>query len=134
MPFISEMDSMRAYSKMVNTLDVSYLEPLLPDDFHYASQWVMEEITDKPHYMEYITGKLETLRANGEGVWAEVGRFHDMPWGHEYGVVVAQRDKNNLVATVFAKVEDGVLKRLDMCCVPPPEVAERTGEYPGMTH
>lgn len=32
--------ALRAYATMMNTLDVSGLEPLLADDFHYASQWV----------------------------------------------------------------------------------------------
>jgi hypothetical protein len=32
---------------MVNTLDASHLEPLLADDFHYASQWVFAEMESK---------------------------------------------------------------------------------------
>ena len=36
--------ALRAYATMMNTLDASQLEPLLADDFHYASQWVFDEI------------------------------------------------------------------------------------------
>ena len=129
---ISELEAIRAYAKMINTLEPSHLASMLPDDFHYASQWVMDEITDKSQYMAYITGKITTLKENGQGVWAEIGRFHSMPWGHDFGVILAQKDKRHLVATVFAGIEKGVLKRFDMCCVPPPEMAERTGEYPGI--
>ena len=32
--------ALSAYAAMMNTLNVSHLEPLLADDFHYASQWV----------------------------------------------------------------------------------------------
>ena len=45
-------------------------------------------------------------------------------------VILAQNDRSNLVGVVLAKVEGGLLKRLDLCIVPPPEAAERSGEYP----
>ena len=46
-------------------------------------------------------------------------------------VVMAQDGKANLVALVIAKVKDGKIQRLDMCCVPPPHSARRSGNYPG---
>jgi hypothetical protein len=46
-------------------------------------------------------------------------------------VVMAQGSKENLLATVFVKVKDGYIKRLDMCIIPNPSVAIRSGEYPG---
>ena len=46
-------------------------------------------------------------------------------------VVMAQGDKDNLLAVVLAKVEDGMIKRLDLCGAPSPHSARRTGEYPG---
>jgi hypothetical protein len=33
---------------------------------------------------------------------------------------------------VLAKVEDGKIKRLDLCGAPSPHSAKRTGDYPGM--
>ncbi|MFN9939487.1 MAG: hypothetical protein ACK56I_08425 [bacterium] len=53
---------LRAYATMMNTLDASALELLLADDFHYASQWVFDEIKSKDAYLEYITAKLEPIR------------------------------------------------------------------------
>jgi hypothetical protein len=44
---------------------------------------------------------------------------------------MAQGDKDNLLAVVLAKVEDGKIKRLDLCGAPSPHSARRTGEYPG---
>lgn len=32
-------DALRAYARMMNTLDVKHIEPLLEEDFHYSSQW-----------------------------------------------------------------------------------------------
>jgi hypothetical protein len=45
--------------------------------------------------------------------------------------VMAQGGKDNLLAVVLAKVEDGKIKRLDLCGVPSPHSARRTGDYPG---
>ena len=121
--------ALRAYATMMNTLDASSLEPLLADDFHYASQWVFAEIESKGAYMEYIVPKLEAIRKSGAPAWAEMGWLD----GGFSGpcVVMAQGEKDNLLAVVLAKVEGGKLKRLDFCGAPSPHSARRTGEYPG---
>jgi hypothetical protein len=121
--------ALRAYAAMMNTLDASHLEPLLADDFHYASQWVFAEIESKSAYLEYILPKLDAIRKSGGTAWAEMGWLdHEFPGPC---VVMAQGGKDNLLAVVLAKVEDGKIKRLDLCGVPSPHSARRTGEYPG---
>ena len=121
-------DALRAYAAMMNTLDVSRLEPFLPDDFRYASQWVLSEIESKPAYLDYIAPKLQTVRSNGSRVWAEMAWLdREIPGPC---VVLSQGEKENLVALVLAKVENGQIKRLDMCGAPSPHSARRTGEYP----
>lgn len=122
---LSETDALRAYAVMMNTLDAKGFEPLLADDFHYASQWVFSEIESKQEYVYYITGKLEAVKASGKKVWAEMGHCN---WGP--CVVMAEGEQDNLVATVLAKVEGGKIKRMDMCCVPSPHESRRSGEYP----
>ncbi len=121
--------ALRAYATMMNTLDSTCLAPLLSDDFHYASQWVFAEIESKSEYLEYIAPKLEAIRESGITAWAEMG------WLDREGlgpcVVMAQGDKDNLIALVLAKVEDGKIKRLDLCGVPSPQSASRSGDYPG---
>lgn len=128
---LTKEDALRAYARMMNTLDVSHLEPLLADDFHYASQMVFEEITSRNDYIAYITPKLQAIAKSGATVFAEMGRHE---WaggpGSEPCVVMAQWDKDNLVLTVLAKVGDGKIRRLDMCIVPAPTEVRRTGEYP----
>ena len=126
---ITAEGALRAYATMVNTLDVSSLEPLLADDFHYASQWVLAEIESKSAYLEYIVPKLEAIRKSGATAWAEMGRLdREFPGPC---VVMAQGSKDNLLAVVLAKVEGGKIKRLDLCGAPSPYSARRTGEYPG---
>lgn len=67
-------EALRAYAAMMNTLDASRFMSLLDEDFHYASQWVFNEIESKQEYLEYITGKLKAFGASGLKVWAENGR------------------------------------------------------------
>ncbi len=123
--------ALHAYASMMNTLDVSHLEPLLADDFHYTSQWVFAEIESKAEYVEYITGKLKAIRRSGARAWAEMGLLESEVPGP--CVVMAQGDQNNLVAIVLAKVAGSKITRLDLCGVPSPHSASRSGVYPGRT-
>lgn len=121
--------ALRAYAAMMNTLDASRLEPLLADDFHYASQWVFDEIESKNEYLNYIIPKLEAIRKSGTLAWAEMGWLDREIQGP--CVVIAQGEMNNLLAVVLAQVEQGKIKRLDLCGAPSPHSARRTGDYPG---
>ena len=121
-------DALKAYAAMMNTLDSSKLEPLLAESFHYASQMVFSEIESKQEYMAYIKPKLKAVRRSGNRVWAEMGTLDDGFTGP--CVVLAQGDKDNLVAVVLAKVEGDSISRIDMCIVPTPKSVIRSGEYP----
>ncbi len=120
--------ALRAYAAMMNTGDASILEPLLAEDFHYASQRVFSEIESKAEYMDYIRPKLAAVKASGKRVWAEIGELETEFPGP--CVLLAQGDQDNLVGLVLAEVEGGRIKRLDLCVAPSPHSAIRTGEYP----
>ena len=120
--------ALRAYAAMMNTLDRSKLESLLAENFRYASQMVFSEIESKQEYMAYIKPKLDAVRSSGDKVWAEMGRLDDDFTGP--CVVLAQGDKENLVAVILAEVEGDFISRIDMCIVPTPQSAVRSGEYP----
>ena len=124
-------DALRAYASMMNTGDIRILEPLLADDFHYASQWVFTEIESKAEYIEYIKPKLAAVKASGQRAWAEIGHLDRELPGPCVVLVLAQGERDNLVALVLAKVEAGQIKRLDVCGAPSPHSARRSGEYPG---
>lgn len=125
---LSLEDALRAYARMMNTLSAAHLEPLLAEDFHYESQWVLSAITSKREYLDYIRPKLDSIRASGSRVWAEMAELR----GYANGpcLVLAQGEQDNLVATLLIKISDGKIQRADLCCVPPPTAATRTGEYP----
>ena len=89
---------------------------------------VFSEITSKQEYLYYINPKLEAVRASGAKVWAEMAMLtHSIPGPC---VVLAQGEKENLVALVVAKVKGDFIERIDMCIVPAPQSAKRSGDYP----
>ena len=129
-PELTEEQGLRAYAHAMNALDLSPLREILAEDFHYASQMVLSELASKAEFLEYLAGKLETLRKSPGRVFAEMGTIR------AYGrkgpcVILAQPAKEDLVAIVLAKVAGGKLMRLDLCIVPSPQSASRSGEYPG---
>lgn len=129
-PELTEEQGLRAYAHAMNALDLSPLREILAEDFHYASQMVLSELASKAEFLEYLAGKLETLRKSPGRVAAEMGTVAG--YGRRQPcVILAQPDKDTLVAIVLAKVAGGKLLRLDMCIVPPPQSATRSGEYPG---
>jgi hypothetical protein len=114
---------------MMNTLSVTPLEPLLADNFTYESQTVFSALESKQAFLDYIRPKLQTIQKAGATVFAEMGMVS--AYGkHQPCVVLAQNTKDNLVGLVLASVSDSKLSRLDLCIVPPPQSAERSGEYP----
>jgi hypothetical protein len=126
---LTEQQALFAYAKMMNTISVVPLEPLLSDDFTYESQYVFSPLKSKQAFLNYIQPKFQTIQKAGATVFAELGRVS------AYGrpqpcVVLAQNSKDNLVGFVLARISEGKLSRLDLCIVPPTEFIERSGVYP----
>jgi hypothetical protein len=126
---LTESEALRVYAKMLNTLDPGLIEPILADDFAYESQMLLSALESKEEFLDYIQPKLETIRNSGTTVFAEMGTV--FAYGkHQPCVVLAQNEKTNLVGLVLARVNGNKLTRLDLCIVPPPHSAERSGDYP----
>ena len=126
---INEEQALRAYAQMMNTLNEECLEPILADDFTYESQQVFEALVSKQAFLDYIRPKLKTIRQANAIVFAEMGTV--VAYGKEQPcVILAQNNQANLVGLVLAKTDGNRLNRLDICIVPPPETAKRSGEYP----
>jgi hypothetical protein len=123
------LEALKAYAKMMNTLNPDHLEPFLADDLRYNSQGVFAEMRGKEEYLDYMRGKFETIANSSSYPFAEIGELTEYPFGP--CVIIAQGDKENLIATVLIGIEDSLVTRIDMCAVPEPQSAVRTGEYPG---
>ena len=59
---LTEVDALRAYARMMNTLDPTYFEALLAGDFVYESQVVLQPLQSKQEFLDYIYPKLKTIR------------------------------------------------------------------------
>lgn len=128
MPLTKEA-ALREYARMMNTLNAECLSPLLADDFTYESQHVFQALESKSAFLDYIRQKLKTIEKAQVGVYAEMGTV-DAYGEVQPCVVLAQNGKENLVGLLLAKTDGEFLKRIDLCVIPPPQIAKRSGEYP----
>ena len=125
---LTEEGALRACAAMMNTIDVAKLSGLLTEEFHYSSPWVLTEIESGQQYVDYITPKLKTVKKSGILVWAEMAVLDRGFLGP--CVMLAQGDKINSVALVFAKVGQRGVIQLNMCEAPSPDSARCTGDHP----
>ena len=49
---LTQTEALRAYAKMMNTLDVSALEPLLADNFTYESHAVFTPLDSQQSFLD----------------------------------------------------------------------------------
>jgi hypothetical protein len=113
---LTQAEALRAYARMINTLDVSPLEPLLADEFCYASQRVFDEINSKKDFFAYIKPKLRMIARGDSPVFAEMGLLC-ADYGGGPCVVMAQGTKDTLVGTVLAKTTAGSITLHGSTCV-----------------
>jgi len=52
-------------AEMYITFSADPIADLLPEDFHYSSMWVCDEIKSRDAYLYYITRKLEAMKKSG---------------------------------------------------------------------
>ena len=133
-PFeVDTLTAAHAYAKAFNTLDIKHLKPLLAENLHYHSQWVLEEFHKKSDYLEYLQSKFNTLKASDFTAYAEIGIATPatmfVPRGH-HCVLMAQGEKDDLKATVIFETDGEHITKIGMCMVPTVESIKRTGNYP----
>lgn len=71
---LSDIQLAAKYAEAWNRLDASILEPYLDKDFHYASDWVFDQMPCRYEFMDYFIKKLETFSRDGVQPKAYVGR------------------------------------------------------------
>lgn len=132
MKILTEAETAIAFAKAWNTLDSTDFLKLLAPDVCYASQWVFEELEGKDSISDYLIGKMETVKKSSVSpqdfkVYAELGKTAVVS-GRDC-VLMAQGQKEQITSLVVFEVENGLLKRFDMCM---PELYGfiRTNIYP----
>ena len=91
-----------------NELDASLFESILSDDFEYISVWVLETMKGKDRYMEYISGKFESIRKGNNPISVEL--IYQEPID-KYIVVLNQGGN---LAALEPTIQDNMLKSLWM--------------------
>lgn len=127
---LTREDALRAYATSVNSLSTKPLEGILAEDCIYESQEVIAPLAStREECLAYLRNKYVLLVEANAPAFAEMGSI--LAYGERQPcVVLAQYHRENLVALVLAKVSGNKLVRLDVCIIPPPEYAQRSGEYP----
>ena len=125
---LTEKDAAVAYAKAWNRLDCSEFICLLADDACYASQMVLEELEDKHVISDYFVKKIKAVKADDANVYAELGITREGFIGRNC-VFLSQGKKEEVQAAVLFEVDNGKIKRYDLC-VPELLNVERTGIYP----
>ena len=96
----------KAFTSAWNSLDISPIESLLDDNFHYSSFWVLEEMTSAKQYLDYLKGKFATLRRSGSLVKAE-----HIP-GRDF--IILTQDNRNRCGIILTVNDLGLIARADM--------------------
>lgn len=117
-----------AYASGWNTLNMETLISLLAKDVVYESQMVIEPLRGSEEVGIYLRGKMQAVREAGPdyAVVAEIGTVPSL--ASEPCVILIQGDVPSALA--FLKVTDSAVKRIDLCIVPDPSSAVRTGIIP----
>jgi hypothetical protein len=129
---MDETAALEAFARMMNTSDAEEFLQLIDEDFVYSSQMVFEDITSKKEFSSYIKAKLKLVSNSNSKVYAELAMMQPYAMSTLSGpcVVLAQGNKENLVATVLASVKDNMITGISLCIIPPPETTLRSGIYP----
>ena len=77
---LTEIGALRAYARMMNTLDVSHIEPLLDEKVRHASQWTMGKIPSKQEFLDYMKDQLLEIKQSVGRIYAEIASAS--AWGH----------------------------------------------------
>lgn len=64
------------YAEAWRQYDASIVAPYLHKDFHYASDWVFDEMPCRTEYLDYFKAKLATLSRTNSEMKFSVGRNH----------------------------------------------------------
>lgn len=118
-----------AYARMINSLDVTQIEPFLEEDTVYESQMVNTPLEGRQEILKYLRGKLITMSkldpaSQPKGEMA----FMDETYVGRPCVILHQGGKE--VGLALCKVSKGKLKRIDLTILPGPESANGTGQFP----
>ncbi len=108
------------YAACWNSLDSSKLKNLLHETVEYNSMWVLETIVGKQAFIDYFSGKLNTLKLQKANTQLEAKLSMSSEWTSHVLVpclVITQQFQNGTTQKVslFIEVENGLITHINLC-------------------
>lgn len=113
--WLTEKDAVFAFAKAWNRLDCTEFLDLLAKDAIYESQWVFNKLDGREAIAHYLTGKMDTIKNSEKKVRAELTTARCGPDFGRDCVVLKQDENKNNDAVMIIEVENGQIKRCDLC-------------------
>ncbi|MDY0029782.1 MAG: nuclear transport factor 2 family protein [Pseudobdellovibrionaceae bacterium] len=111
---MTENEAALAYVSAWKNYDPMAFLNLLSEDVTYNSQWVFEEMKGKEKFVDYFTGKLETVKRANMPVRAIMGKttrsFPDRDC-----VLLFQSKTDAPDALVLFEISGDLISKVDMC-------------------
>ena len=96
----------RMYSEYATEDIRCHMEP----DFRYNSFWVLEEMTSAEQYVDYITGKIQTLKK--ENIVIKTSMMHIRDWGEP--CLVLEQGPDIKTCLFVERSKNGLIAKMDM--------------------
>ena len=107
---ISAEEFLRKIEKMYSEYIVEEISCYMEPDFRYNSFWVFEEMTSAEQYVDYITGKIQTLKK--ENIVIKTRMMHIREWGDP--CLVLEQQPATEVCLFVERSKNGLIAKMDM--------------------
>ena len=107
---ISAEDFLRKIGRMYSEYATEDIGCHMEPDFRYNSFWVFEEMTSAEQYVDYITGKIQTLKK--ENVVIKTSMMHIREWGDP--CLVLEQEPDIETCLFVERSKNGLIAKMDM--------------------
>ena len=107
---ISTEDFLSKIEKMYGEYIVEDISCNMEPDFHYSSFWVFDEMTSAGEYVDYITGKIRTLKKENIVIKTKMMHFA----GSDEPCLVLEQPDTELICLIAERSRNGLIARMDM--------------------
>jgi len=119
-----------AYASMIDTLDVSWINTLLAEDFIYVAPFLAfpeKKISSRQLYLDFITAELDAIRAIPcRTLWATLGSIMRSSWADPC-VILSWGELENYVAVATLQTVGEKITRIDLRELPDPQQVRPSG-------
>ena len=107
---ISAEDFLRKIGRMYSEYAIEDISCHMEPDFRYNSFWVFEEMTSTVQYVDYIIGKIQTLKK--ENIVIKTSMMHIRDWGKP--CLVLEQEPDIKTCLFVERSKNGLIAKMDM--------------------